>query len=132
MSPGAGGALTDRWRIHHGDPTDVHWAYAAIDAMRFESRVIDGDALTRPNPLAAAEPAVCRWLNTDHRAELPRLARAYAGINASAPVAAGIDPDGRTSAPATRLTYSRCRLRRNRSMSLPDFSSLKIATCRPS
>ncbi|MBT8486702.1 MAG: hypothetical protein KJO43_14070 [Phycisphaerae bacterium] len=57
---GPGGALADRWRIHHGDPPDVRWAHMDIDAARFDESVLDGDALVQPNPLSGDEPALCR------------------------------------------------------------------------
>lgn len=91
---GPGGAIADRWRIHHGDPPDVYWAHAIIDAARHNGSIFDGEALTQPNVVAAAEPAICRWLNSEHRDDLPRLAAAYSGIRSDAPVAVGLDPDG--------------------------------------
>ena len=88
------GALADRWRIHHGDPPDVNWAFFDIDAARYEGTVIDGEALVRANPLAADEPSICRDMNRDHADDLRRLCRNYAHINVEEPVMVAIDPLG--------------------------------------
>jgi hypothetical protein len=90
----AGGALADRWRIHHGDPPDVRWAFLDIDAARYEGAVIDGEALVRPNPLAEDEPGLCREMNKDHADDLRRLCRHFAHINVEEPVMVAIDPLG--------------------------------------
>jgi hypothetical protein len=88
------GALADRWRIHHGDPPDVNWAFFDIDAARHEGVVIDGEALLRANPLAAGEPGLCREMNSDHADDLRRLCRHYAHINVEEPVMVAVDPLG--------------------------------------
>jgi hypothetical protein len=91
---GEAGAMADRWRIYHGDPEDVRWAYLDIDAARFESAVIDGEALMRPNDLAEEEARLCRTLNAPERREdLRRLAR-RAGAELEDPRVVGVDPDG--------------------------------------
>ena len=54
---GEGGALADRWRIHHGEPEDVRWAFFHIDGGKWQDMVFDDLALTMPNLLAASEPA---------------------------------------------------------------------------
>jgi hypothetical protein len=91
--PTSGGALADRWRIHHGDPPDVNWALLHVDAARFREVVIDGDALRRPNPLAADEPQLCRTMN-DRRDDLRVLCAHGAGIGVDEPVMVAIDPLG--------------------------------------
>lgn len=91
---GAGAALADRWRIHHGDPPDVRWARAVIDAARHETSVIDGEALQVPNPLAAAEPALCRLGNGELRAALPAICRRFAGVGVDEPRLVSVDPGG--------------------------------------
>ena len=88
------GVLADRWRIHHGEPPDVRWAFLDIDAARYEGLVIDGEALVRPNPLAADEPSICRYMNKDHGEDLRRLCRHFAHINVEEPVMVAIDPLG--------------------------------------
>ena len=45
---GPEGGLTDRWRIHHGEPSDVRWAHLDLDAAKHDGVVIDGDALLMP------------------------------------------------------------------------------------
>ncbi|MDY7107843.1 MAG: DUF2470 domain-containing protein [Planctomycetota bacterium] len=88
------GALADRWRIHHGDPPDVNWAFLEIDAARHEGNVIDGETLTRPNPLAGDEAGLCREMNQAHADDLRRMCREYANINIEQPVMVAIDPLG--------------------------------------
>ncbi len=89
-----GGALADRWRIHHGVPPDVRWALIGIDAARYDALVIDGDALMRPNPLAEAESGICRRMNTAHAGELRNVLLHYGGIGVDDPVMVAIDPLG--------------------------------------
>jgi hypothetical protein len=91
---GPDGALTDRWRIYHGDPPDVHWARLDIDAARYEQRVMDGDALMRPNPLAADEGRLCREINRQHRDDLAAVCRHVVEADVDEPLLVGIDPLG--------------------------------------
>ena len=91
---GPDGALADRWRIHHGRPEDVNWAFASIDAVKFRGHVIDGDALMDENPLRRDEAALCREMNDDHGDDLRRLCRHVAGIGVEEPVMVAIDPGG--------------------------------------
>ncbi|MHC5112842.1 MAG: DUF2470 domain-containing protein [Planctomycetota bacterium] len=88
------GALADRWRIHHGTPPDVRWAYLHVDAARFDEQVVDGDALTRPNPLADDESTLCRELNQGRADDLRRLCLHYGKVNVEEPVMVGVDPLG--------------------------------------
>ena len=46
------GALTDRWRIYHGDPEDIQWASIHLEAARFHEQVVDGETLVHPAGLA--------------------------------------------------------------------------------
>lgn len=91
---GADGAAADRWRIYHGDPDDVHWAYLLIDAARYGELVIDGEALIRPNPLAPNEARLCRQMNQDHLDDLRRLCSRFGRMDVEQPVMVGIDPLG--------------------------------------
>ena len=91
---GERGALCDRWRIYHGDPPDVRWAVMSIDAARFDGLFIDGEAMTRPNPLARQVPAICRTLNATHSELLRKACLAHAKIGVEKPVAVGVDPYG--------------------------------------
>ena len=91
---GGDGALTDRWRIYHGDPQDIHWAFLEIDAARYEGSVIDGPALVRANPLADDESRLCRMINQEHRQDLEPLCRRVADVEIENPVMVGIDPLG--------------------------------------
>lgn len=90
---GPRGSLADRWRIYHGDPPDVRWAVMTIDAARFQSHFIDGEALQRPNPLAEVEPALLRQLNQGDRVLLRRACIA-ANLDSERPLAVGIDDRG--------------------------------------
>jgi hypothetical protein len=91
---GPDGAVTDRWRIYHGDPASVQWAVLKIDAARYDRWVVDGQALRRPNPLAADEPAICRRINAQHRDALGRVCHHGAGIDVEQPLLVGVDPLG--------------------------------------
>ena len=91
---GSDGAAADRWRIYHGDPQDVHWAFLTIDAARFGIAVIDGSALTRSNPLAQDESRLCRRMNQEHAEDLKRLCAHYGAMEVERPVMVGIDPLG--------------------------------------
>jgi len=90
---GAHGALADRWRIYHGDPPDVRWGIMTIDAARFQGHFIDGEALQRPNRLAAIEPSILRQINQGDRALLRRACVA-ANLESEQPIAVGVDERG--------------------------------------
>lgn len=91
---GVDAAAADRWRIYHGDPPDVRWAYFTIDTARFSGMVIDGPALMRPNPLAGDEPSLCRWMNAEHVDGLRALCARHAKFPVDQPLMVGIDPGG--------------------------------------
>lgn len=91
---GKDAAASDRWRIYHGDPPDVRWAYLAIDAARFEGLVLDGEPLPRPNPLADGEPRLCRTMNQERPDDLRRLCERFGKMPVEQPVMVGIDPMG--------------------------------------
>src|SRR5262245_20453476 len=91
---GDDGAAADRWRIYHGEPQDVHWAFLTIDAARFGTNVIDGSALTRSNPLAQDEARLCRVMNQEHIDDLRGLCAHYGSMEVEQPVMVGIDPLG--------------------------------------
>ncbi|MHC5005487.1 MAG: hypothetical protein ACYTJ0_20485, partial [Planctomycetota bacterium] len=91
---GPDGALVDRWRIYHGEPDDVRWAFVDLDAARLGEHVVDGEALVQANPLAEAEPALCRRLNEAGHEALRRLCAERAGCEVQKPVAVGVDPGG--------------------------------------
>jgi hypothetical protein len=90
---GSDGAIADRWRIHHGEPEDVRWAFLGIDAGKFRGSVIDGEVLMRPNTLAADEPKVCKAMN--QRPDVLRaLALHHAHLEIEKPLMVGLDPLG--------------------------------------
>ena len=87
-------ALCDRWRIYHGEPEDVRWARISIDAAKFDGRMFDGLALMQPNPLADAEPGICRKVNAEMRALLKRACLRVAEVEIEDPRLVGVDPLG--------------------------------------
>jgi hypothetical protein len=91
---GPHGALADRWRIHHGEPQDVRWAFIEIDAARFEGSVIDGTALRLKNPLADLESKLCRAMNHQRMDDLRALCGHFARLQVESPVMVAIDPGG--------------------------------------
>jgi len=86
-------ADTDRWQAHHGQPEHVRWGAMFIDSAKHGPWVFDGDAMMRPNPLTAAEPALCKLANAD-KAALVRACQRYAGLVVPDPVCVGADPRG--------------------------------------
>lgn len=91
---GPWGSLADRWRIHHGEEPDVNWAFLHIDAARFEGAVIDGQALTIPNPLADEEARLCRQVNESQREALREALHYRLGVEVEHPLMVAIDPGG--------------------------------------
>ncbi len=91
---GPEGALTDRWRIYHGEPEDVYWAFLDLDAVRFHNSVIDGNVLVRPNPLADDEARICREVNAEHREDLKRVCDVIFHAEVADPYLVGVDPQG--------------------------------------
>ena len=90
----ADGAAADRWRIYHGEPEDVRWAFLNLDAAKFQSMVIDGAALMVANPLAADVAKICKRMNAEHVDDLRRMCAHYANFTLEKPVMVGIDPLG--------------------------------------
>lgn len=91
---GPHGHLTDRWRIYHGDPPDVRWAFLSIDAARYEGLIIDGVGLMRANPLAGIEAAICREVNGQRRDLLRAATLRQREIDLENPCLVGVDPGG--------------------------------------
>lgn len=91
---GPDAALCDRWCIYHGEPPDVRWARMHIDAARFRGHFIDGLGLTRENPFAQREPALCKDINENHAALLAPAALAAGGHKLAEPKLVGVDPWG--------------------------------------
>jgi hypothetical protein len=90
---GPEGASADRWRIYHGEPEDVRWAFLSIDTARFSNLVIDGEALQRSNPLAAVESQICREMNQKPD-DLRKLCARHGTMEVEQPRMVGIDPLG--------------------------------------
>ena len=87
-------AYCDRWRVYHGEPDDIYWAFLSVDAVRFHGAIIDGEALMRPNPFASAEPRICKHMNGEHKDDMRLLCEHYAEIIVENPVMVGVDPLG--------------------------------------
>jgi len=87
-------AFADRWRIYHGDPPDVRWATISIDAARFNGLFIDGEALMRPNALAASEAAICKALNAAHTDLVRTACLTSAEVGMEKPIVVGVDGSG--------------------------------------
>lgn len=88
------GQIADRWRIYHGEPQDVRWAWLDIDGARHGRMVYDCEALVRPNEMAADEARICRHMNEDHADDLRALCLHFAKVEVESPVMVGIDPLG--------------------------------------
>lgn len=86
-------AASDRWIAYHGEPEHVHWAACWVDSGKHGPWVFDGDAFTRPNPLAPVECALCRMLNEDKTA-LSAACRRLTGVDVPQPMCVGVDPRG--------------------------------------
>ena len=88
------GPLADRWRIYHGEPDDVRWATFTPDFCKFAGYAFDGEAVTRPNPLASGEASICRAVNEDRVEDLGRLVVRRNEVELEDPRMVGIDPLG--------------------------------------
>jgi len=86
-------ACADRWRIYHGSPEQHHWASAEVQAVRFGAIVASAEEIDLTNPLAGAEPGLCKAMNTD-RARLGRAARAMDPRAGGEGLVVGVDPLG--------------------------------------
>jgi hypothetical protein len=105
---GADAELIDRWLIHYGEALEPAWGRFVIDTARYEGVVIDGEALTRPNPLAAAEAGLCRFVNQNRIDALRRIVAQATNVLVEHPAMVGIDPGGidvRAAFGILRLTF---------------------------
>lgn len=83
----------DRWRIYHGSPTHHHWAGARALSIRLGSIVAGAETIDLTNPLAHAEPALCKAHNSD-RPRLGRAAHAMDPRSEGEGLMVGVDPLG--------------------------------------
>jgi len=88
------GQYADRWRVYHGEPPDVQWAIATIDAVRFHDMFMDGEELGQANPLASDEAAFCTLLNTNHKDNVKTVCAKTSNVEVHDPVVVGVDPKG--------------------------------------
>lgn len=94
VESGPKAALCDRWRIYHGDPPDVRWAIATIDAVRFDGYFIDGEAMTRANPLASIEAGMCKRLNAERTDDVREACKRSCEVVIEKPRVVGVDRYG--------------------------------------
>lgn len=87
------GSLPDRWRIYHGDPPDVNWAYLNIEMARLSEFVLDGEAFDLSNPLSDQEASAVKAIN-QNPAMIQRVCLALLKVDIDAPVMVGLDPAG--------------------------------------
>lgn len=99
----------DRFLAYHGPPEDARWIACTIDAAKWGGIVLDGPLLQKPNPLADAEPRLCKRANTD-RTLLAAAMRRSRGLSITEPVCVGVDPGGlhvRAAFGVVRVRFSR-------------------------
>lgn len=87
-------ANADRWRIYHGRPSESAFYRLRIDAGKWRGQVFEGEQLAQPNPLASVEPALCRWMNSEHRADLMAMSQFFNGVAIDEAILVGVDPTG--------------------------------------
>lgn len=87
-------ANADRWRIYHGRPTEPVFYRLRIDAGKWRGQVFEGEELAKPNPLASVEPALCRWMNSEHRPDLMAMSLLFNGVAIDEAIMVGADPAG--------------------------------------
>lgn len=83
----------DRWKAYHGDPRQPRWLSCAIDSGKFGGDVMESESLQLANPLLAAEPRLCKRLNSGKPA-LAALCERAAHVAVRDPLAVGADPTG--------------------------------------
>jgi hypothetical protein len=88
----------DRWQAYHGRPSGPAWWRLEIAAVRWSGHNgagIDDDSGSWrvPNPLAHAEPKLCKRANAD-RAALARAASSRLGVTLHEPLVVGVDAWG--------------------------------------
>lgn len=91
---------TDRWLAHHlrpelgiDQPEHTKWAAFWIDSVKHGPWVFDGDPFMQPNPIAEAEPRLCKALNAD-KAKLCAIARHATDTEIENPVCVAVDAHG--------------------------------------
>lgn len=83
----------DRYLAYHGPADDARWIACDIDAAKWGGVVLDGPVLQRPNPLAEAEPRLCKQANADQDRLIAALRR-HRQLDVPAPVCVGVDDGG--------------------------------------
>lgn len=120
-------AEADRWRIYHRRSDEPRCVRLRPIAGKFRGQVFDGDDLAAPNPCAAFEAAVCRWMNQQHRSDLAAICRRFNRIEIDEALMVGLDPAGfdiRARAGIIRVKASR------RVTNEPDARAILEEMCR--
>ncbi|MDP7029415.1 MAG: hypothetical protein QF733_04255 [Phycisphaerales bacterium] len=91
---GGGESNSDRWKIYHGTPPHPLWAMFDIDMARFRGAILDGEAVVRPNPLAAVEPRLCGLLNREYAPRVLTTIQSQLGISPEKPRVVGVGATG--------------------------------------
>ncbi|MCC6659629.1 MAG: hypothetical protein IT437_01960 [Phycisphaerales bacterium] len=86
-------AAADRWRAYHGTARSARWCAMSVESGRRGAEVVDGAGLMLVNPLADAEGALCRRVNSD-AAALRRAVLGAAGVDVPHPLCVGVDDHG--------------------------------------
>ncbi len=87
-------ADADRWRIYHGKSSDSAFFRLLVDAGKWRTVVFEGEDLMQSNPLAPVEPALCKWMNTDHQVDLMAMSLRFNGVAIDEALLVGVDPTG--------------------------------------
>lgn len=87
-------ADADRWRIYHGKSNDPAFYRLLVDAGKWRTHVFEGEELMQSNPLAPVEPALCKWMNTDHRPDLMAMSLRFNGVEIDEALLVGVDLTG--------------------------------------
>jgi hypothetical protein len=87
-------APCDRWLIYHGRARWARWAAIEIESIKNTDTVLDRDEAQVPNPLLAAEAALCKWVNSMHAAALKGACARSLGTTPTSALLVGVDPYG--------------------------------------
>ncbi|HYE62799.1 MAG TPA: hypothetical protein VD997_12455 [Phycisphaerales bacterium] len=82
----------DRYLFYFGKPRWSRFAALNLEHIKSVDLVVDADELVR-NPLAGAEPALCRWAN-QHPDLLVSACQKRANVTPTKPRLVGVDPYG--------------------------------------
>jgi hypothetical protein len=84
----------DRWQFYHGKPRLARWAALEIESIKSTDHVLDQRDAQVQSPLLAAEPSLCRWVNTEHKEAMREACRRSLGTLPESALLVGVDPYG--------------------------------------